>query len=182
MGRVLGIVYRCIATHLIKKAGFSCTSARTGAVTLIQRFGSALNLNVHFHMLFLDGVYVDTTTRGLAEPSRPSPQVFCRSGHAGDSINRSPKGTRGHRCRLALWDHAVGQDFQNEQHGMQGSLALGNVGLEDLPPRIKNAHSEAPPLLNSPCRPVPSAKWLAPMLASPCLASSASCFSRAMAA
>jgi len=23
MGRVLGIVYRCIATHLIKKAGFS---------------------------------------------------------------------------------------------------------------------------------------------------------------
>jgi hypothetical protein len=28
-------------------------------VTLIQRFGSALNLNIHFHMLFLDGVYVD---------------------------------------------------------------------------------------------------------------------------
>jgi len=27
-------------------------------VTLIQRFGSALNLNIHFHMLFLDGVYV----------------------------------------------------------------------------------------------------------------------------
>jgi hypothetical protein len=26
---------------------------------LIQRFGGALNLNVHFHMLFLDGVYVD---------------------------------------------------------------------------------------------------------------------------
>ena len=24
---------------------------------LIQRFGSALNLNIHFHMLFLDGVY-----------------------------------------------------------------------------------------------------------------------------
>ena len=33
--------------------------SRTGAVTLIQRFGSALNLNIHFHMLFLDGVYVD---------------------------------------------------------------------------------------------------------------------------
>ena len=59
MGQVLGIVYRCIATHLIKKAGFSCTTARTGAVTLIQRFGSALNLNIHFHMLFVDGVYVD---------------------------------------------------------------------------------------------------------------------------
>lgn len=29
------------------------------AVTLIQRFGSALNLNVHFHMLFLNGVYAE---------------------------------------------------------------------------------------------------------------------------
>ncbi len=28
-----------------------------GAVTFIQRFGSALNLNVHFHTLALDGVY-----------------------------------------------------------------------------------------------------------------------------
>ena len=28
------------------------------AVTLIQRFGSALNLNLHFHILFLDGVYL----------------------------------------------------------------------------------------------------------------------------
>ena len=27
-------------------------------MTLIQRFGSALNLNIHFHILFLDGVYV----------------------------------------------------------------------------------------------------------------------------
>jgi hypothetical protein len=59
MGRVLGIVYRCIATHLIKKAGFSRKTAQAGAVTLIQRVGSALNLNVHFHMLFLDGVYIE---------------------------------------------------------------------------------------------------------------------------
>ena len=29
----------------------------TGEVTLIQRFGSALNLNIHLHVLFLDGVY-----------------------------------------------------------------------------------------------------------------------------
>ena len=33
--------------------------AQTGAVTLIQRFGSALNLNIHFHMLYLDGVYTE---------------------------------------------------------------------------------------------------------------------------
>lgn len=28
-------------------------------MALIQRCGSALNLNIHFHMLFLDGLYVD---------------------------------------------------------------------------------------------------------------------------
>jgi hypothetical protein len=60
MGRALGIVYRAIATHLINKARFSRKTAQTGAVTLIQRFGSALNLNVHFHMLFLDGIYTET--------------------------------------------------------------------------------------------------------------------------
>ena len=60
LGQILGIVYRAIATHLIKKAGYyTKTTADTGAVTLIQRFGSALNLNIHFHMLFLDGVYLD---------------------------------------------------------------------------------------------------------------------------
>ena len=31
--------------------------ADSGAVTLIQRFGSAANLNVHLHCLVLDGVY-----------------------------------------------------------------------------------------------------------------------------
>ena len=46
--QVLGIVYRAISAHLIHKAGLTRASAVTGAVTLIQRFGSALNLNVHF--------------------------------------------------------------------------------------------------------------------------------------
>ena len=57
---VLGIVYRVIAGYLIKQAGFTADTAQTGAVTLIQRFGGALNLNIHFHMLFLDGVYRST--------------------------------------------------------------------------------------------------------------------------
>ena len=45
MGKVLGIVYRTLATHLIHKAGYKKPEAHTGAVTLIQRFGGALNLN-----------------------------------------------------------------------------------------------------------------------------------------
>ena len=30
---------------------------RTGSITVLQRFGSSLNLNPHFHVLVLDGVY-----------------------------------------------------------------------------------------------------------------------------
>ena len=77
MGRVLGIVYRAIETDLIYRARLTRATAQTGAVTLIQRFGSALNANIHFHMLFLDGVYVldaDTgdavTFRRVGAPGR----------------------------------------------------------------------------------------------------------------
>ena len=52
---VLGIVYRAIAAHLIRKAGLTQSTAQSGAVTLIQRFGSALNLNIRFHMLLVPG-------------------------------------------------------------------------------------------------------------------------------
>jgi hypothetical protein len=44
-------------------AGLKRTQAHTGAVTLIQRFGSAANLNIHLHCLVLDGVY--RTTDGV---------------------------------------------------------------------------------------------------------------------
>jgi len=52
MGQVLGIVYRTIVTHLIKEAGLTKKTAHTGAVTLIQCFGSALNLKFTFTCCF----------------------------------------------------------------------------------------------------------------------------------
>jgi hypothetical protein len=58
LSRVLTIVHRAISTFQIKRAGMTVKSgAQSGAVTLIQHFGSALNLNLHFHMLYLNGVY-----------------------------------------------------------------------------------------------------------------------------
>jgi ribosomal protein S27E len=74
MGQVLGYVTRAIASHVAKAAGYHHETAKTGAVTLIQRFGSALNLNIHFHMLLLDGVYVTTGER-LAFRRVPPPTV-----------------------------------------------------------------------------------------------------------
>jgi hypothetical protein len=74
MGKVLGIVTRAISTHLTHQSGHTKQDAPTGAVTLIQRFGSALNLNIHFHMLFLDGVYVqdDGGQCGFRQTSAPT--------------------------------------------------------------------------------------------------------------
>ena len=51
------MIHRVIATFLIKQAGLKRRQANTGAVTLIQRFGSAANLNIHLHCLVLNGVY-----------------------------------------------------------------------------------------------------------------------------
>ena len=45
LSQVLAIVYRAISTFLIRRAGLCVgAGARTGAVTFIQRFGSALSL------------------------------------------------------------------------------------------------------------------------------------------
>jgi hypothetical protein len=41
---VLQVIHRVLAPFLIKQAGLKRSAANTGAVTLIQRFGSAANL------------------------------------------------------------------------------------------------------------------------------------------
>ena len=62
--KAMQIIHRAISTYIVNKAGFSNKHAKTGAVTLIQRFGSALNLNIHFHMLFLEGAISENTWGG----------------------------------------------------------------------------------------------------------------------
>jgi hypothetical protein len=54
---VLQVVQRVITRHLLQAAGLKADEGHGGAVTLIQRFGSAANLNIHLHCLVLDGVY-----------------------------------------------------------------------------------------------------------------------------
>jgi hypothetical protein len=44
--------------------------ADTGAVTLIQRFGSAANLNIHLHCLVLDGLYRRTEGEPVFDAAR----------------------------------------------------------------------------------------------------------------
>jgi len=54
---VLQVVQRVLTRFLLGEAGLEADEADSGAVTLLQRFGSAANLNIHLHCLVLNGVY-----------------------------------------------------------------------------------------------------------------------------
>ena len=71
---VLAIVVRAIESSLIRRADLTRNGgARGGVVTLIQRFGGAVNLNLHLHMVALDRVYTkDGDTLRFHEVSAPS--------------------------------------------------------------------------------------------------------------
>jgi hypothetical protein len=57
---VLQIFIRAVFGSIRRRAGIPAANrqARCGAVTFVQRFGDALGLNLHFHSLVLDGIYV----------------------------------------------------------------------------------------------------------------------------
>ena len=55
LGAVLHILLRVIEARLRQRSG--CARGRLGAVSFVQRFGSALNAHVHFHCCVIDGVF-----------------------------------------------------------------------------------------------------------------------------
>ena len=67
LGKVCTIASEVIQLFLEEKAGFdpkgkSKNKIQGGLVVFVQRFGSALNLNIHAHILALDGVFEEKTT------------------------------------------------------------------------------------------------------------------------
>jgi len=58
------------------------SNGRGGAVVIVQRFGSALNLNVHLHALVLDGMFADGANdadgalRFHGAPAHPAPDLM----------------------------------------------------------------------------------------------------------
>ena len=55
---VAGVLFRAVHRHLRTWAQTrGLGEARRGAIIVVQRFGGALNLNVHLHALVLDGVF-----------------------------------------------------------------------------------------------------------------------------
>jgi hypothetical protein len=66
--RVHTIIRRTIAQYYVKQAvrnGAKRATAQPGSVTFVQRFGGSINAHVHFHVVFLEGVFVDRTAQGL---------------------------------------------------------------------------------------------------------------------
>jgi hypothetical protein len=67
MAKVHTIIRRSIGQYYVNQAvqrGIERAAVHPGSVTFIQRFGSALNLNLHFHVICLEGVYLERTDQG----------------------------------------------------------------------------------------------------------------------
>jgi Transposase zinc-binding domain/Putative transposase len=61
------IIRTTIAKYYVNqavKSGIERQQVQPGSVTFLQRFGGSLNLNLHFHVVFLEGVYLDRTDQG----------------------------------------------------------------------------------------------------------------------
>ena len=72
--RVLAVFIRAVLSFERRRARRrGVADGRGGAVTAIQRFGSAANLNVHFHSLVVQGVFAGDGARFVALPA-PSDQ------------------------------------------------------------------------------------------------------------
>src|SRR5881628_742447 len=61
---VLGIFIRALFGLYRRRArNYGIDQTQCGAVTFVQRYGSAANLNLHFHGIFIDGVYAPGVDR-----------------------------------------------------------------------------------------------------------------------
>src|SRR4030095_2127304 len=69
------IIRMTIGQYYVNQAvtrGIPRDKVQPGSVTFIQRFGSALNLHVHYYVVFLEGVYLDRTAQGRTPRFLPS--------------------------------------------------------------------------------------------------------------
>jgi hypothetical protein len=139
-----------------KQRGISASAKkmRPGSVTFVQRFGSALNLNVHMHAIFSDGVYVQED--GVAKPrfERVVAPTLADIRHITEKIARHV-----HRwLEQRINDPELGNDFAQKEPllaqcyaaSMRYLTALGkNAGqplmrvISEMDPDNKHADREA---------------------------------------
>jgi hypothetical protein len=72
LGAVLAVVIRAIAGFQRDRARrLGVEAGESGSVTLVQRFGGSVNLNIHFHTLMIEGVYVSQGQKAVFQPLGP---------------------------------------------------------------------------------------------------------------
>ena len=72
---VLRIFVQSLFSSLRRRARqrYGIRNTECGAVTFVQRFGGAINLNIHFHTLGLDGVYYEDSGKRICFKKLPPP-------------------------------------------------------------------------------------------------------------
>lgn len=134
---VVGVFMRAVLGWLRRRAHVEqgIVGGRSGAVAMIQRFGAALNVNVHTHALVLDGVFVEDATGALVFHPAPPPE-----GEALDAL----LATIAHRIerllvRRGVWtahaESAVGDPWTEEAPVLDGLAAASVEGRVALGPR-----------------------------------------------
>src|SRR5262249_50708326 len=81
--KVHTIIRTTIGQYYVNQAvtqGHERTNVHPGSVTFLQRFGSALNVNLHCHGVFLEGVYLERTDAGR-KPRFLGRRATCRYRH-----------------------------------------------------------------------------------------------------
>ena len=131
---VAGVLHRAVHRHLRSWARTrGLGDARSGAVIVVQRFGGALNLNVHLHALVLDGVFARAADGRLRFHRAPAPTAA----DVADVLAAIVPGVRARLARQGLDDDdgASGDRFADAAPvlaglaaaSVQGVLAVGGV-------------------------------------------------------
>ncbi len=107
------------------QAGLKHGEADTGAVTLIQRFGTAANLNIHLHCLVLDGVYRSSEGAPVFHEARAP--IGDELQAAGEDHHAHPEGVdrQGHLIEEQRMTYLGGDRGRSRTHASaSGLLAL----------------------------------------------------------
>ena len=127
---VLGIVHRAIKGFVLRQSGLKHTAAYAGSVTLIQRFGSAGNLNIHLHCLVLDGVVRRTEGDPVFDAAR-APTGAELAGLLEQMVARLMKllTRRGYLVEEQGMTYLAGTDTENPLASLQAASCTYRIAL-----------------------------------------------------
>lgn len=136
MSEALKVFQRTLAQYYQNAARNQGAQGRvkTGSVTVIQRFGGALNLNIHFHILALDGIYQENQGTELKffqtlKPTNQDIQQVIKD----FQIKMLTVLERRGLISNDPWDQRVDEDVQPEgiEELSQGASVIGRIGTGD---------------------------------------------------